>query len=432
MIFWALVAGLAALAVGLLAPPLLRRGEPGHSRASYDLTVYRDQLSEIERDLDRGVLAPDQAGAARGEIERRILSAGQSVAVSASPGTQDHKEPGGDEGPGDPERRSGRLGIGARGLAGGIALGLPAAAFALYLALGSPGEPGLAFAERASPAMAESGGATGAGAMGDMDRLAEQLAKRLAAEPDDRDGWLLLGRTYMETRRFDKVIQAYSRAIAFGFDGAEMRAALGEAFVAAADGVVGPEARRAFAAALETDPHEPRALYYSGLDQVQNGRAREAIEAWSEMLRRAPPEAGWRPIVAEQIRQAAVSLGVEPPEIAVAQDPVPAPAVTDPAMSRRPAPGPSAAEVRAASEMSAEERAAFIRSMVERLASRLEEEPEDFGGWLRLARAYGVLGEAGQAELALDRAANLVRDLPAGAPERAALDQAKRTLPAAR
>ena len=443
MIFWALVAGLSALAVGLLAPPLLRRGGPGQTRASYDLTVYRDQLSEIERDLDRGVLNPDQAGAARNEIERRMLRAAQSAAPGASPGTRDHKESGGHKQPaGNPERRSGHLGRGTRGLAAAIVLGLPAAALALYLALGSPGEPGRAFAERGSPAMAENRGAAGAGAMGEVDRLAEGLAKRLAAEPDNRDGWLLLGRTYMETRRFDKAIGAYSRAIAFGLDGAEMRAGLGEAFVSAAGGMVGPEARRAFAAALETDPHEPRALYYSGLDHAQNGRAQEAIETWTEMLRRAPPEATWRPVVAEQIRQAAASLGAAPPEIAVTQDPVAQdpvardpverPAVSGPAMARRPAPGPSAAEVRAAAEMSTEERAVFIRSMVERLASRLEEEPADFDGWLRLARAYGVLGEAGQAEAALDRAAKLVRDLPAGAPERATLDQAKRALPAAR
>ena len=74
--------------------------------------------------------------------------------------------------------------------------------------------------------------------------------------------------------------------------------------------------------------------------------------------------------------------------------------------------------------MSAEDRAAFIRSMVERLAARLEAEPGDFDGWLRLARAYGVLGEAARAEGALARAEELVRDLPLEAPERAALEQA--------
>ena len=79
--------------------------------------------------------------------------------------------------------------------------------------------------------------------------------------------------------------------------------------------------------------------------------------------------------------------------------------------------------------MSDEERTAFIRSMVERLAERLEAEPEDFDGWLRLARAYGVLGEAAKARSALARADALVGGLPEGAPERARLEAARDALP---
>ncbi len=79
--------------------------------------------------------------------------------------------------------------------------------------------------------------------------------------------------------------------------------------------------------------------------------------------------------------------------------------------------------------MSPDQQAAFIRSMVARLAERLETEPGDVQGWLRLARAYGVLGEPAKAEAALARAAALVRDLPEVAPERAQLDAALRALP---
>ncbi|MCH9012789.1 MAG: c-type cytochrome biogenesis protein CcmI, partial [Proteobacteria bacterium] len=91
-------------------------------------------------------------------------------------------------------------------------------------------------------------------------------------------------------------------------------------------------------------------------------------------------------------------------------------------------PGPSAADVEAARTMSPDQQAAFIRSMVERLAERLETEPGDFQGWLRLARAYSVLDEPTKAETALTHAAALVRDLPKDAPERAQLDEALRAL----
>jgi cytochrome c-type biogenesis protein CcmH len=87
--------------------------------------------------------------------------------------------------------------------------------------------------------------------------------------------------------------------------------------------------------------------------------------------------------------------------------------------------GPDAADVEAAGQMSAADRAAFIRSMVARLAERLEAEPGDFQGWLRLARAYGVLGEAAQARDALSRAEAAIRELPEDAPERAQLEAAR-------
>jgi len=103
------------------------------------------------------------------------------------------------------------------------------------------------------------------------------------------------------------------------------------------------------------------------------------------------------------------------------------PVALDPAQGN-PQSGPDAADVEAAEQMSAEDRAAFIRSMVARLAERLEAEPGDFQGWLRLARAYGVLGEADQARIALTRAEAAIRKLPGDAPERAQLAAAREAL----
>ena len=93
--------------------------------------------------------------------------------------------------------------------------------------------------------------------------------------------------------------------------------------------------------------------------------------------------------------------------------------------------GPSAADVEAMQDLSPEDRTAFIRSMVEGLAARLEEQPDDPDGWLRLARSYAVLGEAEAARGALDRAAPLIEGLPAGAPQRPALLQRLESLRAA-
>jgi cytochrome c-type biogenesis protein CcmH len=398
MIFWIIVGGLSALAVGLLVLPLLRRAGEDAPRAAYDLGVYRDQLTEVKRDTERGILNAEQAAAARGEIERRLLAAAETA--SAEPVARGADQAG-------PRR------VTTWGLVLTLAIAVPAAAIGLYLALGTLGMPSLPFAERPrpepppEPAFAEE--------MGD---LAERLAKRLAQDPDNRDGWLLLGRTYVQLGRFEKAAEAYRLAMAHGFDGAEIQSALGEVLVAGAGGALGPEARRAFAAALEKDPEDPRARYYAGLALAQDDRLQDAIDLWVGLLRQSTADAPWRPMVAQQVREAAARLGIEPPELATESEAAPE---TAPAPE---APGPSAAEIEAAGELSPDERAAFIRSMVGRLAARLEAEPGDFQGWLRLARAYAVLGEPAKAEAALARAAELIRDLPEDAPERAQLRQA--------
>ena len=87
-------------------------------------------------------------------------------------------------------------------------------------------------------------------------------------------------------------------------------------------------------------------------------------------------------------------------------------------------PGPSAADVAAASEMSGADRAEFIRSMVSRLAERLEDEPVDLDGWMRLANAYAVLQEEDRAIEAYRKVEALLEQQPANDPRRAAVRDA--------
>jgi len=381
MTFWLFAGLLTALAVGLLLLPLLRRAGTTLPRQAYDLTVYRDQLAEVERDVERGVLTPDQAAAARTEIERRLLGAAESQ-PEADGGGRD-KEPGG--------RRPGLL-------SAGLALGLPAGALSLYLLLGAPGVPSIPLAERPNTE----------GSPTDMAQLVDQLAGRMAANPDDPQGWRLLARSYGQLGRFDEAAAAYRQAIARGGADAETWASLGEVLTAGADGMVTPEARQAFATALQQNPNDPRARYYGGLAYAQDDRFKEALEVWRSLEADSPPDAPWRNLLEQQIARTQETLGMEG--------------------GSAPAPGPTAQDRAAAAEMAPEQRAAFIRSMVERLATRLESEPDDLDGWLRLIRAYTVLGERDKATEALERATALAAELPADAPEHKAIDSARAAL----
>ncbi len=290
MIFWIIAGGLTTLMLILLARPLLRRPGVDVPRAAYDVNVYRDQLAEVERDAERGILNAGEAAAARTEIERRLLAAAQAMPDAVVEDKPTHTAGG--------------------ALVLGIAVFLPVAAFGLYLLLGAPGVPSQPFAERPAPPEA----APPPEPAQEINRMVERLVERLAGQPDDRDGWLLLGRSYTRLGRLAEAAETYRQAISHGFDGAQTQSSLGEVLAAAAGGKIGPEARQAFAAALEKDPADPRARYYAGLALAQDDRPQEAIGVWTRLLEQSPADAPWRPMVEQQIRQAAATLGIAPPE----------------------------------------------------------------------------------------------------------------------
>lgn len=397
MIFWLIAGGMTALVVALMLAPLFRRASAQPTREAYDMAVFRDQLAEIDRDLERGVLDHGQAEAARHEVERRLLAVADREAPAAERGSA-----------------AGTKGAG-RVAAAALAVFVPVAALGLYMTLGAPGVPSVPFAERPDVQPAPSGS---------MPDLAQSLARRLAESPDDPDGWRLLGRTFAELGRYRESAAALRQAIELGYDDADTQSFLGEVLVLGNNGQVVQEARTVFARALEQEPNHPRALYYAALTLAQDGRLEDALGLWTKLAESAPPDAPWRDVVLQQVRQVAAELGIEPPEIAVAEA-----APADPAPAPR---GPTAEDVEAASEMSAEDRMAFIRSMVDGLAARLEEQPDDLDGWLRLTRAYLVLGELDAADNAFQQAARLAGDLPAQAPEHSTLEQLRGALEAAK
>ncbi len=384
--FWVLAAVMAALLVLALLWPLLRARGAAPAAADYDRAVYRDQLSELELDLQRGLIGAGEAEAARREIERRLLQTeGGKVAAPSAGGPW------------------------FRRLALALVVALPPAlGLGLYLQLGTPDLPGLPLAERDPGGPAE------------LAMLIERLQARLADNPQDIEAQLVLAQLFERAGRFEAAAARYRAAIALieqqGAVPAALHAALGEALVAAAGGQVGRDARLAFAAAIEADPGNSRARFFAGLAMAQDGRLQEAIAVWQDLAEDSPADAPWLPLLQQQIAWAARELGIEPPAMAQPQLPAEQPSAEQP-------PGPTSSDVEAAEEMTPQERTAFIRSMVDQLAARLEAEPADPDGWLRLARAHAVLLEDDNARAALARAEAEIAALPEGSPERAALTQ---------
>jgi cytochrome c-type biogenesis protein CcmH len=157
---------------------------------------------------------------------------------------------------------------------------------------------------------------------------------------------------------------------------------LGEAIIMASNGVVTPEAKNLFERANAANPDDVMAQYYLGLSAKQEGRRDEAVQRWTALISSARDGAEWLPLV----KNALARVDEKGPPAAVAP----------PAAAAAPK-GPSASQVAAAAEMAPDERKGMIEGMVARLAQKMAENGSDVDGWLRLIKAYAVLGERDKA-----------------------------------
>ncbi len=385
---WIIIAALTAAALAALVAPFARARRGGADRAAHNLAVYSDQLREIDVDVERGVLSAGEADSARIEISRRMLDA----APSGDGANEDGGVPGG--------RTFGAIQIAGIAV---IAIAVPAISVFIYVSGGSPEQAGQPFASRTDVRVAEQQRQQRDG----MAEMVQRLAARLASRPDDLDGWLLLGRSYTVMQRFGDAATAYAKAAALAPEDPMVLSFLGESLVYNADGTVTQAAIEAFEKVLAARPKNVAARFYLALARAQAGRLQEAYDGWFALAADSPADASWLDDLRAHLGRAAADLGIA---FEMPQPQPPAQAPANPAVAPR---GPTADDIAAAGELSSEDRGAFIRSMVERLAARLEENPDDAQGWAQLARSYEVLGETEKAAQARARAEALGEAKPA-------------------
>ncbi len=367
---WVFIAALAVIAIAAISWPLLRKPPASATRAAYDLTIFEDQMKEVDRDVERGVLTPEQADAARAEIQRRISAAEKApdeVVVTDSNTKRNW-------------------------VIAAVVVAIPLVAGGIYWKVGTP-----------DPAKTTAN---------DIDKMVEQLAAKVAQDPNDIEGVQLLARTYSRIGRFADAVKTYQQVLALEPDAANF-SSYGEAMVFAGQGVVNKEAHDAFVRGLSLDRSEPRARFYLGLEQVDKSQPNNALAIWRDLADNAPADAPWLDMVKEQMANVAKDANippmtvqpkhplefVPPEELALARVQASAPPT---AVAKRPAP--------AAPGQMAPETQAKIQEMVAGLAKRLEGNPNDYDGWLMLGRSYTVLKNFDGAKTAYDKAGALKPD----------------------
>jgi cytochrome c-type biogenesis protein CcmH len=359
ILFW-IIAGILTLAAAVVLAAPLFDTRKFKSEDAFALEVYRDQLAELTRDEQRGLLSKEQARAAQIEIERRILALDEGKKFQ-------------------PARPPSHL------LTLAMAVILPLAGFGLYLALGSPHLP----------------------SQSAMERLAEErqrtspeiqaLEAKVEQSPSDAQSWIDLGSAYVAVERAKDAADSFAKAMALGRKEPDLLRHYAHATILAEGGRVGPDAQRALQRTLAADPTDPTARFFLALAKAQNQDVEGALTDWLALERQLPAETPLRSLVAENIDKAAQQLGKDPAKL-----PGRAESTGTPGSSTG---GPSTEDMAAVAQMSPEQRQAFIESMVERLAAKMKDNPDNLEGWIKLANAYGVLDKREEARAAWAEAA---------------------------
>ncbi|PWB95705.1 c-type cytochrome biogenesis protein CcmI [Methylosinus sporium] len=341
---WLLFALLTGAAVMSVLWPLARKSDAADAAAP-DIAFFEEQIAEIERESAEGRLSAADAETARTEAARRLLRArGASSGAAAF------------------SRRNAIVAA-----ASAIVL-IPALALLLYGKLGRPDLPDASLEARLEAKPGHT----------DIASAVARIEAHLAEHPEDGRGYEVIAPFYLRNGRPAEAAAAYEKALRLLGPTPHRHNALGEARVLASEGRVTPEAMREFEAALALDPKSAMARFYKGLEAAQQNEREKAEQIWSELLADGPADAPWRPRVETLLAQL---RGAPAPESAPASEE-----------------GAKIAAMPEAQRMDA------IRTMVERLRGKLEQDGADVEGWLRLIRAYSVLAETEKAKTALDGA----------------------------
>jgi cytochrome c-type biogenesis protein CcmH len=453
MIFWTIAALMVAGAAAALALPLLRKNVDGTDAAEYDMEVFRDQLAELERDHGRGIITEDETKAARTEIARRMLAADARRQKSAV-------------------RESADGMTGLRVLAGALVIILSVGSVLFYLQIGAPGTPDLPLAQRTNLPVPGEAEERSRKMVAELARAAESNPGDVAAWLRLADAYksiemfddaLAVYRKVIGLGPVDAEINGdFAETLVMAAQGTvtpEARAIF-EAMLATGAGDPRPqfylalgdyqagkprEALDRWAALIEVSPadapwlgivreHIAQAANDLGLDVAEvtpeplpaqggatpqltpeqraemeamtpaerDAMIREMVEGLDARLREDPMNLeGWDHLIRARVtlgdREAAQDSLDRAFEV-FANAPFPKKKLVD-----------LAAELRLNMPESGVE-APNIGDMVEGLAARMKDDPDDLQGWMMLARSYTVLGESAKAREAMDNAARLAPD----------------------
>ena len=284
MIFWLVCGVFILIALAFVLPPLWQgEDQPAPAQnepAEENISIYRDQLKELEADLRNSIVSQDQYDQDRDDIKRRLL---EDVSSAQQP-QRTNKQPS------------------ERGTAYAIAIALPLLAIVLYAKFGNINERP---AETEAPPAAAANGESGGGmSQAQIEANVARLAKRMESNPSDAQGWIMLARSYNTLGKYDEASKAYEKALALKPRDAGLLANLAFALAMANGQKFDGRPMELLKQALQIEPDNANVLGLAGGAAFAQKNYKQAIEYWEKLLKQAPPDSEIGRAVTEKLRDA--------------------------------------------------------------------------------------------------------------------------------
>ena len=291
--FWIMTAGLMLLAMAFIVFPLLRgRHKTGIGSDELNLSVFKQQLAELDSDLEAGILDQDRYDAAKIDLEKELLSDISDKPASASVAAT----------------------TGSRWMALSALL-VPLVAVLFYQLLGSPeiisrlADQPPAGSSSTAPTHAQNPQIEG---LPPMDELVRRLAAKLEEEPNNPEGWVMLGRSYMAMNQFPMAVEAFERAMKLDSENVGLLLPYAEAIASQAGNDFTGRAAPLVEKAFQLEPDNPNVLWLSGILAYQTGGYESALQRWEKLAAMLTPQSKELESVNSAIDDARKQLGMAP------------------------------------------------------------------------------------------------------------------------
>jgi cytochrome c-type biogenesis protein CcmH len=282
ILFWLVAVVMIAVALAALLPPLLGRGRhPGAVRDQLNVTIFNERIADLDAELRSGQLSQAEHEEAKRELQRELLA----DVAAGSPGAEAPR----------PVRSPWAAAL--------VGVAVPILAVGLYLKLG---DSRVLTGQGATGSQAQAGKG-----MPSVEQMVASLAQRMQTNPDDAQGWVMLGRSYMVMNRYADARDAYEKAYKLVGDQPEIMADLAEAVAMANNGQLGGRPAELVDKVLAGDPDNAKALWLGGMAAFQAGDFKQAVERWNRLAPKIPAQSEDGRLIEKYLGQARSHLSKE-------------------------------------------------------------------------------------------------------------------------